>query len=168
MFDFSGNTKHKKAANKISKKIQHQIHDAIQVDPEIASAHVASTFTVGYVYGLIRHGFTKLGFQGEDLAEKHFKSVCKKIPGNFYKVMLGQYEKLDHAMKQSKEEDITLYEMGLEAGIYDAVSLSTANENKTSEDKTSKAKESDTKPNKANNLYNYLLKQSLDINATLE
>lgn len=168
MFGLPGNKKHKKAVNKISKEIQRQIHDAIQVDTAKASARVVSAFTVGYVYGLIRQGFTQLGFQGEDLAEKHFKSVCKKIPGNFYKVMLGQYEKLDHAMKQSKEEDVSLYEMGLEAGIYDADSLSTTNENKTSEDKTSKIKANDAKPGKANNLYNYLLKQSLNINATPE
>lgn len=161
MFGLSTNKKHKKAADRISQEIQRQIHDAIQVDTAKVSARVASAFTVGYVYGLIRKGFSQLGFQGDDLAEKHFKPVCKKIPGNFYKVMLGQYEKLDHAMKQSKEEEVSLYEMGLEAGIYDAASLSTANANKT-------GRAINARPVKANNLYNYLLKQSLDINAAPE
>ena len=150
MFGLSANNKQKKAANRISQVIQRQIHNAVHVDSANASARVVSAFTVGYVYGLIRQGFTQQGFQGEDLAEKHFKPVCKKIPGNFYKVMLGQYEKLDHAMKHDNEEQVVLYEMGLEAGIHDAASLTTAQKSE------------------ANNLHNYLLNQSLNINTMPE
>lgn len=145
MFGLAGNKEHKKAATKISSELHRQIREAVRADEIKASARVASLFTLGYLYGFIRLGFINQGFQDEQLTQKYFKSVCKDIPGNFYKVIFEQCNALDSAIELGNKKGVALYEAGLEAGIHDADRFSTSTENA------------------ASNLFQYLSNEPLDL-----
>ncbi|MBL4711929.1 MAG: hypothetical protein JKX75_05430 [Gammaproteobacteria bacterium] len=142
MFGFFSNNK--KAASKIANEMHRQIRDAIKANEAEASAHVTSLFTLGYLYGFLRQGFTNQGFQGEQLSEKYFKPVCKKIPGNFYNIIREQSDELDIAIEKNDTKAVALYEKGLAAGIHDAAMFTISS------------------TNVANNLFYYLTNHELD------
>ncbi|PCI07419.1 MAG: hypothetical protein COB77_04705 [Gammaproteobacteria bacterium] len=144
MFGFFSSNKQRKAARRIASELHRQVRDAIKANEAEASSRVTSLFTLGYLYGLLRQGFTNQGFQGEAMAEKYFKPICKKIPGNFYKVIREQSDELEIAIEKNDKESISFYESGLNAGIHDAVMFRIS------------------ASNVENNFFNYLTNQALD------
>ena len=123
MFGFSEQDKQKKAAKKISHELRRQIDAAMKTGGEAAGARVASLFTMGYLFSFIRLSFINLGFENEQLTQDHIRRICKAAPGNLYKVVLGQSEILKQTVTSGKKEATTLYDAGLAAGTFDAVTF---------------------------------------------
>ncbi len=108
-----------KASLRITDALHGQIRQAAEQSRDKALPGVASFFTLGYFYGFVRTGFDNMALDGEILAERYFRPICKGIPGNFYRV-IRQTGKLFEAAMPNDQAGKQLYEQGLAAGIADA------------------------------------------------
>ena len=122
MFGLFGRSKEEKnAANRIGVKLHRQILEALQKDEQEASKKLSSPFSVGYLYGFIRLGFTHQGMEGERLADKYLKHICNGIlPGKLYDIFQRQFAAIELAKDLGKNDEIEQFGIGVEAGAYDA------------------------------------------------
>jgi hypothetical protein len=144
MFGLFGNKEHKKAANRIGIEIHRQLFEALEADEASANKNLSSAFIPGYLIGFIWFGFTTQGYEGEKLLNKYTKHICNGVlPGKLYEIFNKQHTALDIAKDLGKNEEIELYEKGIEVGVYDSGVFSVF------------------AYNEANNLFNYLTNQEL-------
>jgi len=156
MFGLFVNKEQKKAADRIAEKIYNQIYTALEENGEEAGERVKSTFIVGYLFGFIKLGFTYHGYTGDKYVDKYLIDICDTdLPILYgrdniklYRVFKSHLELLqelgikNHSIN-NKNYNITLYEMGMESGAYDAGVFSSLN------------------PVNGDNLYKYLTKKKL-------
>ena len=122
MFGFLKERKAEKdAADKIGVEIHRQIMSAFQRNEAITGTRIPSFFTVGYLYGFVRIGFTTLGINGEQAADKWMKHICDGVlPGRLWESFGRLLAALELAKSLNKEDEIKLFEVGIEAGAFDA------------------------------------------------
>lgn len=125
MFGFLKQRKvEKDAANKIGVEIHRQIMSAFQIDETTTGDRIPTFFTIGYIFGFIRIGFTTLGLDGEQATNKWTRHICDGVlPGRLYEIFERLLAAMELAKSLNKEDEIKQFEVGVEVGIFDASAL---------------------------------------------